>query len=243
MKTILSLAILCAASLAAHARKDGAIIITRLTGNFYIYTTYRDLGGHPFPSNSMYVVTDSGVVMIDTPWNAEQTGPLLDSIRQRHHMNVVICLSTHYHEDRTAGLDVLRERGIPTYSTEQTLELCRKKSEKQATHAFTRDTTFSVGGLQFQTFYPGAGHSSDNIVVWFPKEKILYGGCFVKSVEANDLGNMADADIHAWPTSMKKVIRKFRNPAFVIPGHQSWKSVKSPRHTLDLLRKAGSGKG
>ncbi|MEO5930384.1 MAG: BlaB/IND/MUS family subclass B1 metallo-beta-lactamase [Candidatus Kapaibacterium sp.] len=238
MKTILSLALLFATVLSAHAQKEGPIIITRLAGNFYIYTTHRDLGGHPFPSNSLYVVTDSGVVMIDTPWNPEQTGPLLDSIRARHHMNVVICISTHHHEDRTAGLDVLKERGIPTYSTEQTLELCREKSERQAAHAFARDTTFSVGGLHFQTFYPGQGHSSDNIVVWFPKEKVLYGGCFIKSTEAIDLGNLADANISAWPASIKKMMRKFPNPAFIIPGHQGWKNIKSPQHTLDLLRKA-----
>ncbi|HWY98299.1 MAG TPA: subclass B1 metallo-beta-lactamase, partial [Bacteroidia bacterium] len=51
--------------------------ISHLTGDFYVYTTYKTLNGSPFPSNSMYLVTDSGVVMIDTPWDTTQFQPLM----------------------------------------------------------------------------------------------------------------------------------------------------------------------
>ncbi len=211
--------------------------ISPLTGNFYIYTTYKAYQGSPFPSNSMYVVTDSGVVLIDTPWNEEQTLPLLDSIRQRHGKEVVLCIATHHHADRTAGFDVLRRQGIPTWSSAQTREFCKKSGDKQAEFTFRRDTTFHVGGVSFQAFYPGPGHALDNIVVWFPAEKVLYGGCFVKSTEASDLGNIADADLSRWPGALKKVMKKFKRPAFIIPGHQDWSSPESLNHTLELLER------
>ena len=38
-----------------------------------------------------------------------------------------------------------------------------------------------MGQHAFQTYYGGQGHTPDNIVIWFDKEKILYGGCLVKS--------------------------------------------------------------
>ncbi len=48
-------------------------------------------------------------------------------------------------------------------------------------------------------FYPGAGHTKDNVVVYFPKERILFGGCFIKDNKATGMGNIADADLAAWP--------------------------------------------
>jgi metallo-beta-lactamase class B len=223
---------------AAVALPERPLTITHLTGDFYIYTTYKMLESGPFPSNSMYVVTKDGVIMIDTPWDVEQTLPLLDSIERRHRKPVVLCVVTHHHDDRTAGLDILKARGIPTWSTARTLQLCREKSEKEAGHSFTRDTTFTVGGVSFQTYYPGEGHTADNMVIWFPKSRVLYGGCFVKSSESRGLGNIADANVEEWPESVRKVIKRFRRPAFIIPGHQSWKGRDALKHTLRLLKES-----
>jgi len=74
-------------------------------------------------------------------------------------------------------------------------------------------------------------------VVWFGKEKILFGGCFVKSTDADDLGFLGDANTQEWPASMQKTINKFPSPRYVIPGHQGWTNKESPIHTLDLLHK------
>ena len=84
------------------------IEISHLTGDFYIYTTYSLVAGSLFPANGMYLVTDSGVAMFDTPWDSTQFQPLLDSIQARHHKRVILCIATHFHEDRTAGLEYYR---------------------------------------------------------------------------------------------------------------------------------------
>ena len=44
------------------------------------------------------------------------------------------------------------------------------------------------------THLTGEGHTKDNIVIWFDIEKILYCGCFVKSTESIELGNIVDAN-------------------------------------------------
>lgn len=227
--------------LAVWAQEE-ALTITPLTGDFYIYTTYKLINGAPFPSNSMYVVTDSGVVLIDTPWDVAQTYPLLDSIQRRHGRRVVLCLVTHSHDDRTSGLDILRKEGVRTYSTTKTLQLCKEKGDKQAEFYFVKDTTFKVGGVVFHTFYPGKGHTDDNIVVWFPEKKVLYGGCFIKSTESAGLGYTGDASIGQWPASVRRVMKKFPRRAFVIPGHQDWEDSKSLEHTLALLKEARKNK-
>jgi metallo-beta-lactamase class B len=236
MKKTLILLIITAFSLFAEEGLK-PLEISHLTANFYIFTTYKNLNGKPFPSNGMYAVTDSGVVLIDTPWNPEQTLPLLDSIKAWHQKKVVMCISTHYHDDRTAGLDILRKNGVKTFSSLQTLELCKKFKEKEAQFTFVNDTAFSLDGLNFETFYPGEGHTKDNIVVWFPKEKVLYGGCFIKSMDAEGLGNTADANVPEWSVSLKKLIKKYPKPEYVISGHQGWESKAAIMHTFMLLKK------
>lgn len=216
--------------------------ITHLTGDFYVYITYGLYGKEYVPSNSMYLVTNKGVVMFDTPWDSTQCQPLLDSIQQRHHQKVVLCISTHFHEDRTGGLAFLQAKGVKTYSSFQTLELCKQRGKKQAAFYFTKDTTFHMGNHQFQTYYPGAGHAPDNILIWFGKESVLYGGCFIKSTEATNLGNLSDANPRAWLINTEKVIKAFPHPQYVIPGHDEWQDNQSLQHTLKLLKEQAGKK-
>jgi len=210
--------------------------ITKLTSNCYIYTTYHAYKGDIASANGLYVVTNNGVVMIDTPWDTTQFQPLLDSIEARHHQKVVLCIATHSHADRTAGLEFYRQKNIKTFTSTQTDSLSKINNYQRAEFHFTKDTTFTIGQLTFQTFYPGPGHTADNIVVWFPQQKILYGGCFIKSTEATDLGYIKEANLQAWPTSLKKVQQKFPQPKFIIPGHDSYASLNSINHTLKLLQ-------
>ena len=212
------------------------LTISHLTGDFYIYTTYGSYNGNPVPSNSMYLVTSKGVILFDTPWDSTQFQPLLDSIKMRHNKEVVLCISTHFHEDRTAGLEYYRHKGIKTFTTERTDELSKARNDKRAEFLMYKDTTFIVGHHSFQTYYGGEGHTPDNIVIWFGKEKILYGGCLVKSSEAEDLGNLSDANAKEWASTIRNIQQKFKDPAYIIPGHLDWLSKESLTHTLDLIQ-------
>jgi glyoxylase-like metal-dependent hydrolase (beta-lactamase superfamily II) len=135
-KIIIIFSLLLPAALAAQA----ALNISHLAGDYYVYTTYKDLDGYLFPSNSMYLVT-------------------------------------------------------------------------------------------------GEGHSRDNIVIWFPDLKILFGGCLVKSVESQGLGNTADANLREWGPSVRRVMKKYPKAKYVIPGHFGWKSRNGLKHTLKLLKR------
>jgi metallo-beta-lactamase class B len=213
------------------------LTIARLTGDYYVYTTWGTAGGEPYPANGLYLVTPEGVVLIDTPWDTTQFQPLLDSIRQRHHRPVVLCIATHWHSDKTAGLAYYRAKGIPTYTTRLTDSLSLANGKPRAAFLFTNDTSFNVGGYVVQTFFPGEGHTKDNIVVWFGRDRVLYGGCLIKGVEAPDLGYTGDGNLAAYAATIRRLQAKFPNPAYVIPTHQGWQSIESVQHTLDMAEK------
>ena len=215
--------------------KKSKLDISHLSGDLYIYTTYQSWKGTAVSANGMYLVTDKGVALFDTPWDSTQYQPLLDSIKVRHRKNVVMAIATHSHEDRTGGIDFLKEKGIKTYTTILTDQISKEKGEPRAEFLIKRDTTFILSGTTFETFYGGAGHTKDNIVIWLGKEKVLYGGCLIKSTEAKNLGNLADADIRQWPVTIKTLQYRYGTAKFVIPGHEGWADRRSLEHTLRLL--------
>ena len=217
-------------------KADSSLKISHLTGDFYVYTTCNFYKGNRIPANGMYVVTNQGVVMFDTPWDTTQFQPLLDSINIKHGKKVVICIATHFHEDRTGGLEYYRQQGISTYTTKQTDELSKKRGMKRAEFLLNKDSVFTVGQYSFQTYYPGPGHAPDNIVIWFEREKILYGGCLIKSVEDETLGNLSDANVKAYATTIENVQRKCKKPKHIITGHNDWTNTKSLEHTLEMAR-------
>ncbi len=101
------------------------------------------------------------------------------------------------------------------------------------------DTILTIGGQTLRTYFPGAGHVPDNMVVWLPRQQVLVGGCLVKSREAQDLGNVADADLTAWAPTIRRVMAEFSEARIVIPGHQAWSDAGCLQHTLNLLQAAG----
>jgi metallo-beta-lactamase class B len=240
MKSALTAILLALFACAFGQSKLPPIMVTHLTGNVYVHTSYGLLDdGSTYPANGLYIVTDAGIIMIDTPWGETPTLQLLVTLKARYNKPVLYCISTHFHADRTGGVDVLKKRGIKTYSSKLTLQLAKQKGQHQPEFTFANDTTFTSGNFTVQTFYPGAGHTQDNIVVWLPSVKVLFGGCFVKSMESTDIGNLSDADLAAWPQSLANVEHKFKNIKYVIPGHLSWKGdTLMLRHTLEMARKA-----
>lgn len=239
MKKIFILMIVALFPVLGIAQKGNTKLkFAKVTDNIYTYTTYHLFSGNPFPSNSAYLVTNDGVVLFDTPWDETQFQPLLDSIEKRHNKKVVMCIATHFHDDSSAGLEYYTGKGIKTYTSKHTKELSIKNGNSLAQYTFEKDTVFNVGGYRFETFYPGEGHSPDNIVIWVEKDKFLFGGCFLKSIENNDLGNLEDANTNVWSESLSKLMKKYPKPDYTETGHFSgskgWKSVK---HTLKLVRK------
>lgn len=208
--------------------------ITHLTGDFYVYTTYNKYEESRIPANGMYLLTNKGAVMFDTPWDTTQFQPLLDSIRSKHHTNVILCFATHWHSDKTAGLEYYRQQGIKTYTTVLTDELSKKNNKKRAEFLMPGDTVFHTGQYSFEVYYPGEGHTADNIVIWFKKEKILYGGCLIKGVDDENLGYLGDANVMEYETTLKKVQAKCKNPRFIIIAHSDWSNINSLKHSIEM---------
>ncbi len=209
--------------------------VTPLTKNVYVHTTYQLFAGAPFPSNGLIIDTPDGVVLIDSGWGDKQTRRVERWVRRNLNKRVRLVICTHAHGDRMDGITYLQKRGARVIATPQTARLGAAEGFGQAEGTLSADTTFTFGNHRITTFYPGHGHTIDNIVVYLPAEQILFGGCLVKSPEATNMGNVADADLEKWPATIRNVQARFPEAEIIVPGHQRWEGNGLER-TLELLK-------
>jgi len=91
----------------------------------------------------------------------------------------------------------------------------------------------TIGSVE--VFFPGAGHTQDNLVVWVPQHRTLFGGCIVKNAHDRTLGNTADADLREWPASLRRLQTRYGQASLVVPGHGEPGGPELLQHTLDLF--------
>lgn len=217
---------------------------------------------HSFPwaANSLAVVMEDYLVLIDTPWTPQATEEMLTWLASQVGAKEIVAINTHFHLDNLGGNQFLVERGIPVYGSNLTSELLAERGQASLNQTVQwldaeEDPRFAqalaslelvppsdlfeiheglqleFGGQSLEVYYPGPAHSPDNLVVYFPEHKILFGGCMI--IGWDRVGNIADADLAAWPKSVRN-LEQF-DFEWLVPGHGERLDTGLLAHTLALL--------
>jgi metallo-beta-lactamase class B len=215
--------------------KKDSLVVSKLKTDIWNYIAWTSFDKLYYPSNGLVIKTDSGLVLIDTPVNDSLTEKLLQYFPGQ---KFILAIITHSHVDRIGGIKALLNKNIKVLCYYKTVEFAVRDDYPNPTNLMTgNDTIINLGNTTFEIYYPGWGHTEDNIVVWVPQHKILYGGCFIKSKESETLGNIKESNIREWYESAKKVIKKFAAAKIIIPGHGNIGGKSLLKHTLKLVIK------
>ncbi|TCL76433.1 metallo-beta-lactamase class B [Hydrogenispora ethanolica] len=235
---LLGMALLCLALPVRAGGTDRTIELAPVADRIWMHTTYFPYNGQPTPSNGLLVETGEGLVLIDTPWTDPQTEALLELAAAKFHQPVLLAVITHAHTDRIGGIATLLQWRIRTVSTALTAQLAAEAGYPRPEAAITAVTqVLEAGGMPLEVYYPGPAHTRDNITVYLPRAKVLFGGCIVKSLASRDLGNVADGDAAQYPETLRKLMRKYPEARAVVPGHGAWGGPELLRHTLALAER------
>ncbi len=213
------------------------IELVRLSPKAYIHISVSEMQGFGKVSSNGLILVDKGkAFLFDTPATIEQTQVLVDFIADSLYAKVTGFIPNHWHGDCIGGLTYLNKKGVKSYANQMTIDIAKKNGLPAPKQGFKSSLSLKLNNLEIDCYYLGGGHSTDNIVVWIPSEKILFPGCMVKDISSKGLGNLSDANIDEWPSTIEKVIAKFPSAKIVIPGHGQFGGKELLEHTKDLLR-------
>lgn len=220
--------------LLAGTNGAGAVACTFFDLNLIVHRSTDKQG---VPSNGVIAITDHGLLLVDTAWTDAQTEAVLKWGEARLGRTWLGAIITHDHPDRDGGLRALQRRHIPVAALDLTVAKLEKRAVRGVTTLFTAKAGVLADQRGFEAYYPGPGHTSDNIVIRF--RDALFAGCLLKAADAPDLGFTGDADLASWPWAVERVAARYRKVP-IIPGHGPIDPEgASYQHTLDLLAKAG----
>jgi len=233
------------------------LTVRRLRDGVYVVTH-----SFPWAANCLVVDVDGDdVLLVDTPYTPEATEQLLQWVEAELGSQRVTAIVTGFHHDNLGGTEALVRRGIPVHGSNETARLLAERGDAlrsmtlewlsspelkrfrdvhealpyvPPTQRFSlqEGLTLVFGKEQVQVHYPGPSHSPDNVVVYFPDRRVLFGGCAVIGMDR--VGNTSDADLEAWPTAVES-LRQF-DAELVIPGHGDRTDPGLIDYTVRLLR-------
>ena len=211
------------------------ILLEKINNGVWVHTTYvSSPKWGTIPANGIVVIDGQHAVVVDTPWTDRQTEILFDWIESNLNTKISHVIVTHSHEDCMGGLRSVHSRGITSYSLNMTRDIAARESKLIPKKVFSDKMKIKAGDNEIILSYFGGGHTKDNIVVWLPDHKLLFGGCLVKSLNSKSLGNIDEADIPSWPNTLREVLKAYPSVETVVPGHGRYGDSKLIYHTIQL---------
>jgi metallo-beta-lactamase class B len=213
------------------------ITINQISPNTFQHISYlstNDFG--KVPCNGLIVRDKNEVVIFDTPTNDKSAEALILWVKEILNCQIKAIVPTHFHDDCLGGLQAFHSQGIPSIAHELTLQLAKKNEIVVPQTGFIEALELKVGNEKVLLRFFGEGHTKDNIVAFFPKEQVLFGGCLIKEINATQ-GFLGDANVKAWSTTVQKVKEAYPSVQWVIPGHGEAGSQKLLDYTIQLFTK------
>ena len=191
---------------------EKAATLEQLADGVYAYTAQGD------PNVGCIIGPDS-ILAIEaraTPLMAQRWIDVVHSLSAAPFGDLVL---THYHAVRVLGAsafgahriiattmtaELIEERGLEDWASEQgRMPRLFQGADTipgltRPTHTFEDELRLDVGGREVQLRFLGRGHTSGDLVVWLPQERIVFAGDLV---EAQAAPYMGDAHIAHWSGS------------------------------------------
>jgi cyclase len=180
----LSFWILSTLSAVCLAQQAQPLAVQKIKGNAYLVK-----GGSG--ANTGFYVGDQEVLLIDAKMSADSMKQVIEEIRKVTPNPVTRLVLTHSDGDHVNGLNGL-PKGLKIYGHPQTkkdLEAAAQAANMQyladylptetcspCTASRESAQTFAMGSAQVQLYFFGPAHTSGDLIVWLPAERVAFVG-------------------------------------------------------------------
>ncbi|HEX7284716.1 MAG TPA: MBL fold metallo-hydrolase [Candidatus Angelobacter sp.] len=200
--------------------------IQRIGAGLYAYVSTNDAS-----ANSVFLVSESGILVVDTGLNAAEGIVLLNEIRKISDAPVRWIVNTHYHPDHRGGNFAVGPRAV-IISTAYTRDKVTHDDPQQYALNITvrQELTLWVGGHEVRIFHPGPAHTMGDLMVYFPDQQaIATGDLFL----TNSCPAMDEGDMENWIVALGGVLGL--PVEHIVPGHFAVATKNDLRHFYNYL--------
>lgn len=214
-----------------------------LAKGVWMHKSWATLSFGPYFSHGLVVADGDDVLLVDTAWNDPDTTALLALIEAEVGLRPTAAVVTHAHDDKMGGVGALVAAGVPTFALDLTNEDAPARGLTPAQNALASDEREwrlpgAPGGVV--VFYPGPGHTRDNLVVGYPPAGVLFGGCMIRPLGPKTAGNVADADLSHWADAVRAAANRFPEALVVVPSHGAPGGRALLDHTISIVEAAAA---
>lgn len=185
--------------------KSETLQIEQISPNTFVHISYlntNDFG--KVACNGMIVMNEGEALVFDTPANDEASLELINWLENNQKVKVTGVVATHFHWDCLGGLNEFHAKGIPSFASDKTIALARAAGYPIPENGFKKKMSLEAGNIKVTNQFFGEGHPQDNFVAYVPSDKVIFGGCMIKELGAEN-GNLEDANIASWSETVQKV--------------------------------------
>ncbi len=203
-----------------------AASVQKIGPDLYAYISDNDAS-----ANSTFLVSDQGILVVDTGLNAQEGRKLLDEIRKVSQAPVRWIVNTHYHPDHRGGNSVVGPDAV-IISTAFTREQMPNSAPDYALNETigAKGLTLYVGGHEVRIYHPGPAHTRGDLIVYFPREHaIATGDLFL----TNSCPAMDDGDMENWIAALDQMLAL--PVEHVVPGHFELATKNELQHFRNYL--------
>jgi glyoxylase-like metal-dependent hydrolase (beta-lactamase superfamily II) len=197
----------------APAASPPPFATTKVTDNVYVFR----MMGH----QAMFVVTPEGVIATDPVGFVNKKGGeiFLAEIRKVTQAPVKYVVYSHHHYDHIAGGKPFKDAGatfVAHRNAHKQLAALKNPEIVLPDQLVDERSTIELGGTRLDLLYVGRNHSDNSLVMYLPKEKIIFAVDFLwlGTIAFRDL---PDSFIPDWFDSLDRVLALDWDR--MIPGH------------------------
>ncbi len=212
-----------------------------------------------FVSNAGVIVTDEGVVLIDSLGTPSLAWKLRGLIRGITDRPVVRVITTHYHADHIYGLQVFEDEGAEIWAPAGAENYLRSEAAAERLEErrlsldpwvnddtrlvepdryIDRQEIVELGGVKLTVVPVGSAHSDADLTVFVEPDNVLFSGDIIFE---GRIPFMGDANSRHWLEVLDRIGQ--RKLTALVPGHGAMardpdRAIRDMRHYLAYLRES-----
>ena len=211
--------------------------VQKIGPDLYAYISENDAS-----ANSTFLVSDQGILVVDTGLNTQEGRKLLEEIRKVSQAPVRWIVNTHYHPDHRGGNSVVGPDAviISLFGTRLAVLHEQEKQKIETGHrpppeyalnmVFRGEVRVYVGGHEVVIYSAGPAHTMGDVVVYFPDEHAISTGDLFLN---NSCPAMDDGDMENWIAALDRMMALPVDA--IVPGHFALSAKKELSHFRDYL--------